>query len=95
MSDQLFRKMIQQTDSKRKKRAFRVGLPLLSGSVALTLGLLASGIALPLIGVLMLYIAYLKYENCKTAGQVFQTMEFLADKYQRHGSALHQQENSY
>lgn len=95
MSDQLFRRMIQLTDAKRKKRLFRVGLPLFSGLIALVLGLLNSGIALPLIGLLMLYIAWLKYENCKTAGQVFQTMEFLADKYQRHGSTLHQQENSF
>lgn len=95
MSDQLFRKMIQVTDAKSKKRLFRVGLPLISGIFALSLGLLNSGIALPLVGALMLYVAWLKYENCKMAGQVFQTMEFLADKYQRHGSALHHQENSY
>lgn len=90
MSDQHFRQILQTTYKKSQLRAFRVGVPAFVGLLVLTLGFIQEGLALPLVGSLMLYIAWLQYENCRTAGEVFRSMEYLASRYQKHGAALHQ-----
>lgn len=94
MSESIFRQLIHKTDLKSRKVLLRSGVPFITGLVVSVLGFTQEGMLLPVIGILMFYISWLKYDNCKTSGQVFQVMEFLADKYQRHGAVLHQRNSS-
>lgn len=91
MSESIFRKLIHRTDLKSRNIFLRSGVPFITGLIVSFLGFTQEGMLLPIIAILMFYISWLKYDNCRTSGQVFQVMEYLADKYQRHGSILHQQ----
>lgn len=89
MSEKEFRNLVHQNYKKSRLIWFRAGLPIAVGILILIFGFLQSGMILPLLGSLMLYIGWQNFEHCRTAGQVYKSMKYLAERYEKHGSTLY------
>lgn len=77
--DRAYRDLLQIASRQTKYAYIRIGIPLIAGIVSFGYGFWYGQLALMIMGLLLVYIGWQKYEQYKVAQRIFGAIEHLAE----------------
>jgi hypothetical protein len=78
-TDQTYRELLQLASRQKKYAGIRIGIPAVAGLGLLIYGFIYGELALMIMSLLLIYIGWQKYEQYRTAQQIFGAIEHLAE----------------